>query len=77
MTKTVMQIIPNGAIETFNDAPLRVNGVTIQPQWAWSDGYRKHVRQQMAKTQFSWDNVRDTHAQYNRWLLHRNPELVP
>ena len=73
MTRTVMQIIPNGAIETFNDAPLRVNGVTIQPQWAWSDGYRKHVRQQMAKVR-KCPHV--AARQYRDWQIARD-RLLP
>ncbi len=64
MTKTTLQIVPNGPIETFNDAPMRVNGVRIQPTWAWSNAYRKHVRSEMAKVR------PDNHSQadaYRRW----------
>ncbi len=64
MTKTTLQIVPNGPIETFNDAPMRVNGVRIQPTWAWSDAYRKVVRAELAKVRI------DPHSQamaYRRW----------
>ena len=69
MTKTALQIIPNGAIETFNDAPLRVNGVTIRPQWAWSDSYRKHVRASMVKAHKCPDA---SARQYKNWLTARD-----
>lgn len=48
MTTTTMQIVPTGPIETFSDKPLTVNGVQIQPTWAWSKAYRKIVRAEMA-----------------------------
>ncbi len=47
--KTTLQIVPNGPIETFSDAPMRINGVRIQPTWAWSNAYRKIVRAELAK----------------------------
>jgi hypothetical protein len=33
--------------QDFSDAPLRVNGITIQPKSPWSAQYRAHVADNM------------------------------
>ncbi len=59
-----MQIVPNGPIETFSDKPMTVNGVRIQPTWAWSNAYRKIVRAEMAIPRgCQWDRA----YAYKRW----------
>ena len=64
MTKTLKQITPNAPIATFNDAPMRVNGVRVVPTWQWSDDYRKLVRREMAKVSKC---PRKMAQQYKRW----------
>ena len=55
---------PGGPIETFSNRPMNVNGVQVRPTWAWSDQYRKLVRQEMAKVRIDpWEQA---HA-YKRW----------
>ena len=66
--KTTLQIIPNGPIETFSDAPMRVNGVRIQPTWAWSNAYRKIVRAELAKVPA---NHHEMARKYKAWLMSR------
>ena len=51
---------------TFSAAPLRVAGVTIRPRWAWSAGYRAHVRAQLAPS--SWQIGGSGDDSYLRWL---------
>ncbi len=71
--KTTIQIVPGGPIETFSDAPMRVNGVRIQPTWAWSDSYRKVVRAEMAKVQKCPVEMAQ---QYERWYRSTHPKLA-
>ena len=62
MAKRFEQI--GDTFETFSDAPMRVNGVKIQPTWCWSDTYRKIVRTEMAKVKLDpWSQAKA----YQRW----------
>ena len=67
--KTTLQIAPNGPIETFSDAPMRVNGVRITPTWAWSNAYRKIVRAELARVPA---NQYEMARKYKLWLMNRN-----
>ena len=33
--------------QDFSDAPLRVNGVTVKPNWDWSAQYRAEVADEL------------------------------
>ena len=38
------QAAPEAKVERFSDKTLKARGITLRPKWAWSDSYRKHVR---------------------------------
>ena len=43
------QATDTAPVTTFSDKPCRVNGVTYQPKWAWSDEYRRCFRKTYGK----------------------------
>ena len=36
--------------DDFSDAPLTIDGITVQPKHRWSAGYRDHVAETMRAT---------------------------
>lgn len=46
MAETYMfQVAPNLPPQKFSDRPVKIDGVKIQPRWAWSEDYKKWVQQ--------------------------------
>ena len=53
--------------EDFSDAPLTVNGVTVNPTWPWSKEYRLHVADGMRRTGRSDLSPKEIKARYVAW----------
>ncbi len=51
----------------FSDAPLTVNGVTVQPTWAWSSQYRAEVADGMRQGGTSDLSSQDREDRYVEW----------
>ena len=51
--------------QDFSDAPLKINGVTVKPNWAWSPQYRAEVADELrnaTKGDLSPEEVRDRYV---------------
>ena len=56
----------------FSDAPLKVNGITIQPKSPWSAEYRAHVANNMSlvgRRDLSPEEIED---RYVKWYAEKN-----
>ena len=59
------QAAAGGPVERFSDKPIKVGGVRYFPKWPWSDGYRKHFREDHR----DWPTNADSHeVLYRAWL---------
>ena len=53
--------------QDFSDAPLRVNGVTIKPTWAWSPQYRAEVANELRNATKGGFSPEEAEDRYIDW----------
>ncbi len=51
----------------FSDAPLTVNGITVQPKWQWSAQHRTDVADSMRQNAHSHLGWREAEQRYVEW----------
>lgn len=53
--------------EDFSRAPLKVDGVTVQPTWAWSKEYRASVAAELRRATRSDLSPEEIECRYVAW----------
>lgn len=54
----VYQASPNVPPQKFSDRPVKIDGVKFKPKWAWSEDYKKWVKQSIKGNYFGGYNKR-------------------